>query len=359
MTFNFKISLVAAAALLSTSASFAQFGGLLNNLKKQVEQAQGQAAPAPAMPAPAAAPGGITMPAMPGMPGMLGGSAAESAEPAESPARAAPATRTAPTAGPAPTARPAPAARTLPAAPAVAPQAAAGNVRQKWLDDPYPDIPKEVSDQDIQATSLASVNKVFVYLNSPVMAKAYQQCQTVEEARVGARGVELRKAAESAKTNTERSQLQQQATAIESLKKKISPTTCLLRVVRRATLDLGLEYYLTQPKYGGPKQPDEQFSVVQVFKVARALEKNELTNAFHTAMADEISINYNDWIEKYLTKVFKANAEELKKQVPANDRKTREELDAGAEMGVARRVEYYNQVVNVIVGWLSNDLVKP
>ena len=246
--------------------------------------------------------------------------------------------------------------RTMPAA---AQQAASGNVRQKWLDDPYPDIPKEVSDQDILATSLASVNKIFVYLNSPVMAKAYKQCQAVEEARVGARGVELRKAAESAKTNTERSQLQQQATAVESLKKKIAPTTCLLRVVRRATLDLGLEYYQTQPKYGGPKQPDEQFSVVQVFKVARALEKNELTNAFHTAMADEISINYNDWIEKYLTKVFKANVEELKKQVPANDRKTRGELDAGAEVGVARRVEYYNQVVNRIADWLSNDMVKP
>lgn len=26
--------------------------------------------------------------------------------------------------------------------------------------------------------------------------------------------------------------------------------------------------------------------------------------------------------------------------------------------GVARRVEYYNQVVNVIVGWLSNDVDK-
>ncbi len=353
MKLNFKISLVAAAALLTTSASFAQFGGLLNNLKKQVEQAQGQAAPAPAMPAPAAAPGGISMPAMPGMPGMPGGNAAEPAEPAEPAGRAAPAARTAPAA------RPAPNARAVPAAPAAAPQAAAGNVRQKWLDDPYPDIPKEVSDQDIQATSLASVNKIFVYLNSPVMAKAYKQCQTVEEARVGARGVELRKAADSAKTNSERSQLQEQATAIESLKKKIAPTTCLLRVVRRATLDLDLEYYLTQPKYGGPKQPDEQFSVVQLFKVGRALEKNELTNAFHTAMADEISINYNDWIEKYLTKVFKANVEEMKKQVPANDRKTREQLDAGAEMGVARRVEYYNQVVNVIVGWLSNDLVKP
>jgi len=271
MKFNFKIHLVTAAALLTASSGFAQFGGLLNNMMKQVEQAQGQAAPAPSMPAPTAAPGGITMPAMPG------GSAAE---------------------------------------PAAPPKAAAGNVRQKWLDDPYPDIPKEVSDQDIQATSLASANKIFVYLNSPVMAKAYKQCQTVEEARVGARGVELRKAAESAKTNTERSQLQQQATDIDSLKKKIAPTTCLLRVVRRATLDLGLEYYLTQPKYGGPKQPDEQFSVVQLFKVARALEKNELTNAFHTAMADEISINYNDWIEKYLTKVFKANVEELKKQVP-------------------------------------------
>jgi hypothetical protein len=356
MNFNFKISLVAAAALLTTSASFAQFGGLLNNLKKQVEQAQSQAAPAPAMPAPAAAPGGISMPAMPGMPGMPGGNAAEPAEPAEPAGRAAPAARTAPAARPAPNA---PTARTVPAAPAAAPQAAAGNVRQKWLDDPYPDIPKEVSDQDIQATTVASVNKIFVYLNSPVMAKAYKQCQTVEEARVGARGVELRKAADSAKTNSERSQLQEQAAAIESLKKKIAPTTCLLRVVRRATLDLDLEYYLTQPKYGGPKQPDEQFSVVQVFKVARALEKNELTNAFHTAMADEISINYNDWIEKYLTKVAKANVEEMKKQVPANDRKTREQLDAGAEMGVARRVEYYNQVVNVIVGWLSNDVVKP
>jgi hypothetical protein len=55
----------------------------------------------------------------------------------------------------------------------------------------------------------------------------------------------------------------------------------------------------------------------------------------------------------------KKQVEELKKQVPANDRKTRGELDAGAEMGVARRVEYYNQVVNLIVGWLSNDLVKP
>lgn len=287
------------------------------------------------------------MPAMPGMPGMPGGSAAEPAEPAAPAGRAAPA------------ARPAPNARTVPAAPAAAPRAAAGNVRQKWLDDPYPDIPDEVSDQDIQATTVASVNKIFAYMNSPVMAKAYKQCQTVEEARIGARGVELRKAADAAKTNSERSQLQEQSAAIESLKKKISPSTCLLRVVRRATLDLGLEYYQTQPKYGGPKQPDEQFSVVQVFKVARALEKNELTNAFHTAMADEISINYNDWIEKYLTKVFKANAEELKKQVPANDRRTREQLDAGAEMGVARRVEYYNQIVNLVVGWLSNDVVKP
>ena len=163
MKFNFKISLVTAAALLTASSSFAQFGGLLNNLKKQVEQAQGQAAPAPAMPAPTAAPGGITMPGMPGMPG---GSAADSAEPAEPPSRAAPTSRTAPTASPAPP------ARTMPAAPAAAPQSAAGNVRQKWLDDPYPDIPKEVSDQDILATSLASVNKIFVYLNSPVMAKA-------------------------------------------------------------------------------------------------------------------------------------------------------------------------------------------
>ena len=332
MDFNFKISLVAAAALLTASSSFAQFGGLLNNLnnlKKQVEQAQGQAAPAPAIPAPTSAPGGITIPGMPGMPGMPGGSAAQPVVTPE---------------------------RTMPAA---VQQAASGNVRQKWLDDPYPDIPKEVSDQDILAISLASIDKIFVYMNSPVMAKSYKQCQTVEEARIGARGVELRKAAESAKTNTERSQLQQQATAVESLKKKIAPTTCLLRVVRRATLDLGLEYYQTQPKYGGPKQPDEQFSVVQVFKVARALEKNELTNAFHTAMADEISINYNDWIEKYLTKVFKANVEELKKQVPANDRKTRGELDAGAEVGVARRVEYYNQVVNRIADWLSNDMVKP
>ena len=47
MKFNFKIHLVTAAALLTASSSFAQFGGLLNNMMKQVEQAQGQAAPAP------------------------------------------------------------------------------------------------------------------------------------------------------------------------------------------------------------------------------------------------------------------------------------------------------------------------
>ncbi len=330
MKFNAKTGLIAAAALLTASTSFAQFGGMLGNIKNRVEQAQKPAAPAPDS-APAA-PGMPSMPAMPGMPAVPGMPAMPGAA---APAIAAPA-----------------------AAPAAMP-AAGGGVRQKWLSDPYPDIPNEVTDADIQATNVASMNKIFVYLNSPVMAKAYKQCQTVEEARIGARAAEMRQASNNAKTNAEKNQLLEQSKAIDGVKAKISPSTCLLRVIRRATLDLKLEYYGTQPKYGGPKSPDEQLNVVQVFRVARALEKNELTGAFHTAMAEEISINYNEWIDKYLVKVFKANAEELKKQVPANDRRTREQLDAGAEMGAARRVEFYNQAINLVVNMINSDLIKP
>ena len=233
------------------------------------------------------------------------------------------------------------------------------DIRKKWLADPFPDIPTEVTDEDIQTVSINSQNKIFAYLNSPGMVKAYKVCQTAEESRIGARSNEIRKLSNAAKTNTEKTQLIDQAKSIDEIKAKISPSTCLLRVVRRATLDLNLEFYSQQPKYGGPLAPDEQWNVVQLFKVARALEKNELTSVFHTSMAEEISINFNDWIEKYLTKVFKANAEELKKQVNANDRKTREQFDAGAEMGVIRRVELYNKVIDITANKIISGELKP
>ena len=45
--------------------------------------------------------------------------------------------------------------------------------------------------------------------------------------------------------------------------------------------------------------------------------------------------------------------------MPANDRRTREQLDAGAEMGAARRVEFYNQAINVVVNMINSDVIKP
>lgn len=303
---NYRSIIVAAAALMATTATFAQFGGLLNNLKNKVEQAQKETKQSPSSTQPAVA---TEAPALPvGIPGL----------PAAAPA--------------------------LPGGkPAMASAPPAGDIRQKWLSDPFPDIPREVTDQDIRDTTVASANKIFVYLNSPVIAKAYKQCQSAEETRIGSRGAELRQASNSAKSTTEKTQLLDQAKSIESIKAKIAPTTCLLRVVRRATLELNLEFFGTQPKYG-MKSPDEQFTVVQLFKVARALERNEFKSDFHSAMADEISINYNEWIDKYLVKVSKANAEEMKKQVSTSDRKAREQFDAGAEMGVARRVEFITRL---------------
>jgi len=327
---NYRSIIVATAALMTTTATFAQFGGLLNNLKNKVEQAQKEIKQPPSSTQPAVA---TEAPALPvGIPGL--------------PA-AAPAATTSPVAPALPGGKP-----------AMASAPPAGDIRQKWLSDPFPDIPREVTDQDIRDTTVASANKIFVYLNSPVIAKAYKQCQSAEETRIGSRGAELRQASNSAKSTTEKTQLLDQAKSIESIKAKIAPTTCLLRVVRRATLELNLEFFGTQPKYG-MKSPDEQFTVVQLFKVARALERNEFKSDFHSAMADEISINYNEWIDKYLVKVSKANAEEMKKQVSASDRKAREQFDAGAEMGVARRVEFYNQVVNTVAEWISSGALKP
>ena len=233
------------------------------------------------------------------------------------------------------------------------------NIRQEWLNNPYPDIPREVTDQDIQDVTLQSANKVFKYLNSPNIDKAYKKCQTKEQSRIGLRAQELQKASNSAKTQSDKNELIQQSQQIEAIKSKISPSTCFLRVVRRATIDLNLEFYSTQPKYGGPLANDEQFNVVQLFKVGRALENGELTNVFHDSMSKEIEIDFNEWIEKYLMEIAKANVNELKKQVPANDRKTREQLDAGAEIGVVRRVNLYNQAVNTIADWINSGLVKP
>jgi hypothetical protein len=332
ITMNYRLIIVAAATLMTTTTTFAQFGGLLNTIKNKVEQVQKETKQTPGSTQPVAVP---EAPALPG--GILG-------LPAAAPAAATAASPVAPA---------------FPGGkPAVASAHPAGDIRQKWLSDPFPDIPREVTDQDIRDTTFASVNKIFLYLNSPVIAKAYKQCQSAEEARIGARGAELRQASNAAKSNTEKTQLLDQAKSIESIKGKIAPTTCLLRVVRRATLELNLEFFGTQPKYG-MKSPDEQFTVVQLFKVARALEKNEFKSDFHSAMGDEISINYNEWIDKYLVKVSKANVEEMKKKVPASDRKAREQFDSGAEMGVARRVEFYNQVVNTVAEWISSGALKP
>jgi len=294
-----KNYIVAGILAFTTGASYAQFGGLLNNLKSQVDQILKQDSPP---------------------------SSSQSSVPQKLNNQL---------------------------------QAQNGSMRQKWLNDPFPDIPNEVTDDDIRSVGNISSNKIFVYLNSPMMIKAYKVCQSAEESRIGERASEMRKQSNLAKTNLEKTQLIEQAKSIDEIKSKISPTTCYLRVVRRATLDLGLDFYGTQPKYGGPLSPDEQWNVVQVFKVARALENNELTSAFHSAMAEEISLNYNDWIEKYLTKVFKENAEELKKLVNVNDRKSREQLDGGAEMGVARRVKFYNQAIDVIANQIVLGDLKP
>lgn len=145
---------------------------------------------------------------------------------------------------------------------------AAGDVRTKWLNDPYPDIPNEVTDEDIAKMTSDSINKTFEFLKSPSMANVYKTCQEKEDARIGSKVAELKKAAGNATTTAERNTLQGQVAEIEKIKAKIAPTTCLLRTVRRATVELKLEYFGVQPKYGPQKANDEQFTVVQLFKVA-------------------------------------------------------------------------------------------
>ena len=64
---NYRSIIVATAALMTTTATFAQFGGLLNNLKNKVEQVQKEIKP-PSSIQPAVA---TEAPALPGgIPGL-------------------------------------------------------------------------------------------------------------------------------------------------------------------------------------------------------------------------------------------------------------------------------------------------
>lgn len=242
--------------------------------------------------------------------------------------------------------------------PSLKDQASSANgVRDKWLRDPYPDIPKEVSDEDIQRLSNASLQKIYIALASPQLNKGYSGCKEKEEARLNKTISQYKKNAADARTVSDRDAALKQANDIEKIKTSINSTTCLFRVVRRATLELGLENYGVQPKYGARLGPDEQFNVVQVYKVSKAFETKQFLDKFYSDMSTELNYNYEEWIERYLKKPSKDAVEELKKQT--NSSRDKAQMDAGYELGINRRLQFYNEVISSIVRMILSEQVKP
>ena len=181
--------------------------------------------------------------------------------------------------------------------------AGAASVRDTWMNDPYPDVPNEVSDQDILQVTFTSINKIFAYLNSPAMAPAYKVCKEKEIAR--------------------------------GIPPKVAPSTCLLRTIRRATIDLNLGFYGQQaPKNLPQKANDEQANAVQYFKVAKALQANQLGAKFQSELTNELSMSYVDWGKQYIVQVYKPEE--------ANSRRN-----------------FYGQVIQQYNEMLNRGLVQP
>jgi len=213
-------------------------------------------------------------------------------------------------------------------------QASAQNIRQQWLDNPQPDIPPEVTDQDIVNVQTTGAKQIMAYLHSPKMEETLAKCKALEETRFANTAKAYREQANQQATNANKQQFLQTADAIDAAKNKMSPTTCFFRALRLGLLVLELPYYGSQRLVSADESPH----VVHFHRIGKAFENNEFSDAFDEALKEELSINYDEWLEKSLFEKMKENAEKLG-------------LGNAYESAYALKVQRYNGIVNSLATW--------
>lgn len=244
-----------------------------------------------------------------------------------------------------------PTAQTLPVAPT--PQAGAKNSeRDAWLKNPTASIPDAVSDEDVNVMFISAINRIFKVLNSGELSSAYSKCKSKELGRLSSTVSTLRKNAEQARKVDERDKLISQANELDKLKSKFTGGSCFLRLHRRVALDLDLPALGEQPKYG-PKFPvDETLDVVTLFRVAEALEGKKFTGRFYEEFSKELDYDHDEWFQKVVVKNARAGAAELRKNLTT--KKQTDEFDAGVEFLLARKLVNYNKHLLTILTGLGS-----
>ncbi|CAM8344306.1 hypothetical protein MCEMOHM34_00747 [Candidatus Methylopumilus universalis] len=229
--------------------------------------------------------------------------------------------------------------------------------RDDWMKNPYPDIPKSVSPEDIETVMFAAQNDIFKALNSPQLKSSYSICKSKELDRININIKAAAESAKNAKTNDERKSFLDIAEETEKIKVGASAATCNIRTVRRATLVLGIPYQGSQPTNSGLVIPaDEGSHVAQIHQIAQGFNDKKFTDKFYSDLANELKYNHLVWMEEYILKPGQKTLDDLKKNMSKKDQA---QADAGFQMGIARKVQRYDNLIMSYSTLISAKKITP